>query len=180
MSYRDHESPPYPSEASKQWKHIKPYVHGNVIDLGSGGWPIVPHAIQIELPPDLFAHYTQGREPAVPIQYGGSALDLPFKDNTIDTVFSSHLLEDMAYERWPIVFNEWKRVLKGGGHMIILTPDRARWAAALAKGQPPNCEHRHEPAFGEVGRCGQMMGLRLVVERFCDEEDYSVLTVFQK
>lgn len=167
----------YPSEAAKQLKHIWPYLKGNIIDIGSGGWPVVERAIQIELPSDKFNEYTQGRKPAYPIGWHGSAFDLPFKDGMVDTVFSSHFLEDVEFSRWPSVLREWSRVLAPGGNLVILTPDRVRWNDAIKRGQPPNCAHRHEPIFGDVSRTGRNIGLRVVVERFCDDVDYSVLTV---
>lgn len=168
------------SESAKYRLLTLPYIHGNVIDLGSGGWPVVPHAIQIELPEDKFAWYNSGNKPETPIQWRGTAFDLPFKDGTVDTVFSSHLLEDV--EKWTPVLKEWVRVLKRGGILIILIPDKRLWNDALRKGQPPNNEHRHEGAVGELTTYASALGLVVLEDRLtdCFPGDYSILFVGKK
>jgi len=168
---------------TEKYRHLTlPYIAGNVIDLGSGGCPVVPHAIQVELPTAEFKHYTSGSTPMVEPQWHGSAFDLPFKDATVDTVYSSHLLEDVF--EWKPVLREWVRVLKSGGNLIILLPDKALWAAALAKGQPPNCAHKHESYAGEISQRMSMYGIP--VRTICDqlteqfEGDYNIMYVGQK
>jgi SAM-dependent methyltransferase len=50
------------------------------------------------------------------------ALDLPFEDNSVDYIVSSHAIEHMLdVEK---AFNEWTRVLKPGGLMAHKMPDR--------------------------------------------------------
>jgi len=168
---------------TEKYRHLTlPYITGNVIDLGSGGCPVVPHAIQVELPPKEFAHYTSGSTPMVEPQWRGSALDLPFKDGVVDTVYSSHLLEDML--NWEPVLREWVRVLKSGGNLIIMVPDKELWAAALAKGQPPNCAHKHEAYPGEISQMMAMYGLpvRMVKDELTRqfEGDFNILYVGTK
>lgn len=159
-----------------------PYVIGNVLDLGSGGCPIVPHAIQVELPADQFAAYNSGAKPGIEPQWRGNAFDLPFKDNTVDTVYSSHLLEDVA--DWRPVLTEWVRVLKPGGYLIIMLPDRARFQAAVAKGQPPNDAHRHESFPGELTQSMKAYGLPIqaIVDKLTDcwPGDYNIVFVGKK
>lgn len=168
------------SETSKYLELILPHVHGNVIDIASGGWPVVPNAIQIELPQAEFAHYNSGRIPSTPIQWRGSATDLPFKDGVVDTVYSSHLLEDFL--EWEPVLREWVRVLKPGGNLVILVPDKVLWNEAIRKGQPPNCQHRHEAYVGELSTYAEALGLDVVTDRLtaCHEGDYSILFVATK
>lgn len=45
---------------------------------------------------------------------------LPFADLTFDTVYSSHCLEHIVNYKMSI--REWFRVLKTGGHMVLLLP----------------------------------------------------------
>src|SRR3989344_2804146 len=52
-----------------------------------------------------------------------SALALPFKDNSIDEIISSHLLEHFSSGDAQIFFNEIYRVLKNNG-MVYLKIDR--------------------------------------------------------
>lgn len=174
----------YPSEAHKYLNLTWPYLQGNGLDLGSGGWPIVPRAIQVELPEDLFAHYTGGRTPAVPIQWhGGSVFDLPWRDSTCDYVHSSHLLEDFPRDKWRPLIAEWLRVVKPGGHVVIIVPDAARWAEAVRRGQPPNLNHaKPEPSVGEIGAIGRELGATILEDRLTDlsPTDYSILAVLRK
>lgn len=171
----------YPSEAAKCLSLVLPHLQGNVIDIGSGGWPVIPRAIQVELDAKRYADYTGGRAEDFPIQWHGDGEQLPFKDGVVDVSFSSHLLEDCYHEHWPAVLAEWSRVLKRGGKLVILTPDRQRWHDSLARGQCPNCAHHHEPIFGDVSKAGMAIGLKLIEERYCfPYPEYSVLTVFQR
>ena len=147
------------------------------VDLASQGDPVVPWAIQLELPPLEFAHYNSNHEPYGPIQLRGHADRLPFDNASLDFVYSSHLLED--YVEWSAILGEWVRVLKPGGKLIVLVPDKARWAAALARGQPPNCAHRHEAVVGELSTYAPDLGLQVVEDRLtnCFPDDYSILFV---
>lgn len=49
--------------------------------------------------------------------------NLPFEDNSIDAIYSSHALEHI--ERWRIVptLQEWYRVLRIGGELDLRVPD---------------------------------------------------------
>lgn len=169
------------SETSKHRPLTVPYCQGNGVDVGSGGDPVVPWAMSVDLPVDEFHRYNSGSDGWGTIQWRGRAEALPFKDGVLDFVYSSHLLEDF-FDWWPVL-REWVRVLKAGGHLVVLVPDRQRWAAAIARGQPPNCEHRHESFPGELtGYCGSL-GLVPVVDRFAipeDESDYTVAFVARK
>jgi len=71
--------------------------------------------------------------------------DLPFKDNTVDFVISSHVIEHF-YD--PIkTIEEWLRVVKPGGYIYIIAPhkertfDRDRPRTALAE----LIERHHHP-----------------------------------
>ena len=121
----------YGSESAKYLCLTLPFLSGNGLDIGSGGWHVIERAIQFELPSDKFNSYTGGRAPKVPIEWHGDFTSLPFKDGTLGFVYSSHLLED--FEDWLPVLTEWVRVLWSGGHIVILIPERHRWAAALAR-----------------------------------------------
>ena len=139
----------------------------------------MPWAISVDLPSEQFDRYNAGNTPENAIHWQGDALNLPFKDGTLDFVYSSHLLEDFA--DWRPALREWTRVLKKGGYLVILMPDRERWAEALRRGQPPNCAHRKE---GEVGALThETRGSLVAIEdRLTDmtPDDYSILFVGKK
>lgn len=171
MSFED-------SETAKYRHLTTQHCKGNGVDIGSGGDPVVPWAINFDLPNDAFDKYHSGHPPRSHIQYGGDAARLPFKDATLDFVYSSHLLED--FFDWDPILKEWMRVLKPGGKLVILVPDKKLWADALARGQPPNCEHRHESYPGEittyVKRLSNMTVIRDSLTE-CFPNDYSILFV---
>lgn len=170
------------SETSKYRHLTTSYCTGNGLDIGSGGDPVVPSAIQVELPPAQYATYNDGHTPQCPVHYASpdAATRLPFKDATLDYVYASHLLED--YSNWWLVLAEWVRVLRGGGHLIILVPDFERWRVAVANGQPPNSAHQHEGRVGELSQYASPLGLRVVRDSLTDltPADYSILFIATK
>lgn len=174
----------YPSEGAKYLSLTRQYLHGLTLDLGSGGWPIVPHAIQVELPSDQFNAYTGGRKPAFPIQIHGDIANLPFKDSSVDAIHCSHLIEDYSRDQWEPFFREWKRVIKPTGFIVILIPEHERWQYCVqVLGQCPNCSHYNpEPSVGDITRIAQRVGLKVKEERLTElfPNDYSILGVLTK
>jgi len=126
-----------PSETSKCRARLAPYCLGYGVDVGFGGDPIVPQAIGVDLPQP---YSDVGR---LPVQLGGDATRLVwFADGTLDFVFSSHLIED--FREVGAVLNEWLRVLKPGGRLIIFCPDEPVYRRhCAATGQPYNTHHVH-------------------------------------
>ena len=47
----------------------------------------------------------------------------PFKENTYDLVFASHVLEHVPWYRTDAALREARRVLKPGGHLQVFVPD---------------------------------------------------------
>lgn len=127
----------WPSETSKCRARLEPFCLGDGLDLGFGGDPINERAVRVDLPQP----YTQLGK--YPVQLGGSADRLHwFRDECLDYIYSSHLLEDFVDTR--AVLQEWLRVLKVGGRLIIYCPDEQRFRAhCQATGQPYNPHHKH-------------------------------------
>lgn len=167
------------SETERYRFFTAPYCGGIGVDIASQGVAVVPWAISYDLPAAEFSHYASGRLPKGPLQLRGFAEKLPFESQSLDFVYSSHFLEDVF--DWLPVLKEWDRVLKKGGRMIILVPDKERWAAAIARGQPPNCEHRHEAHVGELtGVFRQYFGHYEILQdrlTLVTPEDYTILFV---
>lgn len=169
------------SETSKQRHCTREYCTGNGIDVASGGDPVVPWAISLDLPVDEYCYYTGQPDPHnEKFQWRGYATDLPFKDETLDWVYSSHLLED--YLHWGPVLKEWVRVLKPGGNLIVLIPDMKLWNEAVKNGQPMNAAHRHEGKVGELSTYAENLNLEILEDRLTDSfpGDYSILFVARK
>jgi SAM-dependent methyltransferase len=166
------------SETSKHRALVNGYCVGNGLDLGSAGDPIVPTAIQVELPNP----YCPLMDSQYPPQLRGDATNLHwFKDNVLEYVFSSHLIEDFTPHQQRDIIREWCRVIKPGGHLVIIAPEANRWAAAVAAGQPANMAHKHEPRIGEFSDIvREIGGWDILEDRFCDGQDYSMFFVARK
>lgn len=136
------------SETAKFRNLTTPYCTGCGVDLGPGGDPVTPWAISVDLTDEAIQHYNPGYKSEA-TELKGDARNLYwFKDGVLDFVYSSGLLED--FRDWDPVLREWVRVLKPGGNLIIAVPDKAIWAEAVRRGQPPNLAHVHESYPGEV------------------------------
>jgi predicted SAM-dependent methyltransferase len=150
----------WPSETSKCRPRLAPYCTGYGIDVGCGGDPITPAAVRVDLP-QPYASYT-----TAPVQLGGDAGNLYwFKDDTLDFVYSSHVLED--FPDTAEILREWLRVLKPGGRLVIFCPDEQRFRTHCAKtGQPYNTHHQHAHFSLEFvkGLLAAIGGTRVVYE----------------
>lgn len=126
------------SETSKCRERLAPFCVGNGLDLGFGGDPISNSAVRM----DFISPYASVGK--YPVQLGGKAEDLYwFKDNVMDYIYSSHLLEDFFDTK--AVLLEWLRVLKPGGKLIIFCPDEQIFRKHCKEtGQPYNTAHVHE------------------------------------
>ena len=125
------------SETSLARERLLPYCKGYGLDLGFGGDKVQPSAIGVDLP----VPYTHvGNDP---VQLGGDARKLVwFRDEVLDYVYSSHLLEDFPAEQTRTIVMEWLRVLKVGGHLVLYQPDEQVYRAhCKATGQSYNASH---------------------------------------
>jgi predicted SAM-dependent methyltransferase len=57
------------------------------------------------------------------VRYGDVRKTLPFKNNTVDYIYHSHLLEHLHYDEGIKFLKECYRILKPGGLMRIVLPD---------------------------------------------------------
>jgi len=115
-------------------KFLKPETIG--LDLGFGGDSIVPWAINI----DLNKKYTNVGNNIQHI-YGDARKLNWFNDNTIDFIYSSHLLED--FENTEEILIEWIRVIKPGGYLILYLPNEKRYRDHCNKiGERSNEHHK--------------------------------------
>jgi len=100
----------------------KVYAKGILLDLGCGGKPyeiifsdIVEEYIGIDLPPTK----TSNKQIKKPDVYG-SALKLPFKSESFDTILCTQVLEHVPEPKK--LLEEAFRVLKGDGYLIMTAP----------------------------------------------------------
>ena len=106
---------------------IVAYLKGRGLDLGCGDEKICGEAIGI----DIAGH-------AADIKLDLSEMEALrlFGNDQFDYVFSSHLLEDFRFPE--AALQEWWRVLKYGGHMILYGPDPDYYPCIGTPGCNPN------------------------------------------
>lgn len=102
------------------------YMSGQGIDIGykgsvQGALPVLPTARGIEE-----GDYVNGR--------------LPYDENTLDYVYSSHCLEHLKDYKNPL--QDWFRVLKVGGHLVVTVPHRDLYEKKLAPPSKYNGAHK--------------------------------------
>lgn len=107
----------------------KAHATGLTLDVGCGNRPyellLAPHVkgiIGLDLPPDRDIERRPGtavqRSQAVDVY--GNATQLPFADQTFDTVVSFQVLEHVPEPQR--MMGEISRVLRAGGHLLLSTP----------------------------------------------------------
>lgn len=157
------------------------YCVGNGIDIGSGGDPVVSSAIQVDLVESAFENYGHVFSATVPIQWRGDGRNLPFKDEVLDYVYSSHLLEDFL--DWTPLLTEWIRVLKPGGNLVIIVPDKFMFNECIRLHGGGNASHKHESYEGELTSVIQNYGKFQVVydkRQTTHPLDYNIVFIAQK
>lgn len=124
------------SETAKCRKRLKKFVKGYGVDIGYGGDPILDQAITI----DLAEPYIKVGDHS--LNLAGDARNLYwFRDEVLDFVYSSHLLED--FEDTKEVLTEWLRVLTIEGYLILFCPvEQAYREYCKSMGQPRNQAHK--------------------------------------
>lgn len=126
----------YPPETLKCRSRLAKYCVGNGLDIGFGGYSINDTAITLD---KKIPHVDFGFRKT---NFIGDACDLSWlRDNSLDYIFSSHVLED--FENTLIILLEWIRVLKVGGRLVLYLPDQKSYSSyCLEKGQSPNPNHK--------------------------------------
>jgi SAM-dependent methyltransferase len=87
---------------------------------------------------------------------------LPFRDESLDYAFSSHIIEHFSHREVAEALSEWARVLKKGGTMEIRCPDlRARALLFFLRPSWGNVKDIYggQSYNGDQHRCGFSYGL---------------------
>lgn len=69
------------------------------------------------------------------IDYVCQADELPFDDNTLDEIYSRHLIEHFTLKEFLKVLQEWNRVLKTNGEIYIVCPNLLWHLQQIVKGK---------------------------------------------
>jgi SAM-dependent methyltransferase len=89
----------------------------------------------------------------------GSAIAIPFPDQSFDTVVSWEVIEHIPREAEPKMFAEVNRVLRPGGRFLLSTPNR-HWLSILLDPTVLMIDHRHY-AIEFLDRIARGQGFRL-------------------
>lgn len=109
-----------------RWE-VVPWTSGEGLDLGCGGAKLWATSIGVD----------SGRSAA---NVSGDITRLLFLDASMDYVYSSHALEDIADTEAALA--EWWRVLKVGGHLVLYLPHADYYPR---RGEPgANPAHKHD------------------------------------
>jgi SAM-dependent methyltransferase len=109
------------------------------LDLGFGGSAVVRSVLTFDQP---HPYTNVGGDKQI---LKGDARDLSmFCDGALDYVYSSHLLEDFPPEQTLSVTQEWLRVVRKGGRLVLLLPDEPVFREHCARtGQGYNLNHQN-------------------------------------
>lgn len=166
-------TPPDISETSKHRDWFLPYTQGFGMDVGFGGDPLTANCIAFDLPQP----YTSVG--MAPQHLGGNARVIPLSDNTLDWIYNSHLIEDFTYDEQIPIVQEWLRVLKPGGRLLILAPDQQRFLAHYAAtGQRTNENHKESDyslaTFKRYVLAGGNIPAKILAENNFDDYSWAI------
>ena len=134
---------PQGNEAAKIKYDIVPYTRGQGLDLGCGMYKAYPHFIGVDnrkqWGDNLPAYDEYALRMNVDINCNCSNLDI-FTSNSMDFVFSSHLLEHI--ENTEKTLKGWWRVIKPGGYLLLYLPHAEFYPKVGEPGANP--DHKHD------------------------------------
>ena len=124
-------------ESDKVKYDVLPYLLKGGLDLGCGPAKVWPHLIGVDSGKDVQLFGVRMKPDMVLPDCASLGI---FADGSMESLFSSHLLEHI--EDWHGALREWWRVLKVGGYLVLYLPHRDLYPRI---GQPgANPDHKHD------------------------------------
>lgn len=90
-----------------------------------------------------------GDDPNMKVDIVCDAVKLPYDDNVADFIYAGHLVEHFYPDTLPFAIQEWNRVLKKGGKLVIITPDCGSVFKDYAAGKI-NIESTWQQVYGRI------------------------------
>jgi ADP-heptose:LPS heptosyltransferase/predicted SAM-dependent methyltransferase len=168
---------PQGDEAGKIAWELPKWTRGRGLDLGCGPKQTYAHFIRVDNLTDarLFGQYIK---PDIRVD---TAEDLSvFSSESMDFVFSSHLLEHIAPERVVKTLKEWLRLIKIGGYLVLYLPDEDEYPKCGEAGANPdhkwNVNRDRLIAYMEKAGPWDLVDF----QKRNEGDEYSLFFVFQK
>jgi ADP-heptose:LPS heptosyltransferase/predicted SAM-dependent methyltransferase len=161
-------------ESAKIRWELVPYTAGRGLELGSGPAKAFPHFIGLDANQD-YIKVSHALRP----ELCSDCCDLQmFASDSMDFVFSSHLLERV--EDYQAALKEWWRVIKPGGHLCLYLPHKDLYPNIGQNGSNP--EHKHDFAPADIERAMLKIGSwdQLEDQKRDQGEEYSFFQVYKK
>lgn len=163
---------PQGNESAKIKWELVPYTRGKGLDLGCGPYKTFPHFIGVDN--GNHAQFGWNIKPDVFVE---TCEDLSlFASQSMDFVFSSHLLEHIA--DYPKALKEWMRVLKPGGYLILYLPDEDEYPKVGEEGANP--DHKWNVNYDKVVEAMSGSWDLVDFQKRNEGFEYSLFFVFKK
>jgi predicted SAM-dependent methyltransferase len=155
---------------------VEQYCRGLGFDIGCGTNRLAPTVLTT----DWYSH--TDTDMIWNCVAGAGKWEYPFREDRFDFVFASHVLEDFAPDEIQWVFDEWLRIIKKGGYLVILVPD-------MEGGRYPDWDEKFTDDDEEVKsgkrQSGELKGNpshrvtmgKTLMTKLISESKYSLLTV---
>lgn len=91
---------------------------------------------------------------------------LPYQDNSVDHIYSSHVIEHFSRRQWDFVRKDWARVLKPGASMDLRCPDLFKLCQNFA--DAPDQFVRLEQIYGQQAHPGEFHKNGFTVQSLTD------------
>jgi predicted SAM-dependent methyltransferase len=159
-----------------RWEIIQ-WTRGRGLDLGCGPQKTFPHFIGLDnnIDAQLFGI------PANPDIRVDTCENLSlFSSKSMDFVFSSHLLEHIPPENVTACLEEWMRVIRLNGYLVLYLPDKSLYPNVGQLGA--NKDHKWDPDYESVVSFAEKVsrGWDLIDYQLRDNDnEYSGLYVFK-
>ncbi|MFK7941812.1 MAG: methyltransferase domain-containing protein [Paracoccaceae bacterium] len=165
---------PQGNEAGKIAHRIVPYTRGEGADIGCGPHKAFPHMIGVDNCKD-----TELFNIHIKPDIDCDVRELPFKDESLDFIFSSHTLEHI--EDAGAALEEWMRCIKPGGHLVLYLPHKNYYPNIGTPGSNPDHKHDFTNADVTVLMDSTNYGWELLVDEWRNQgTEYSLFQVYKK
>lgn len=168
---------PMGDEASKVKFDVVEFTRGVVLDLGCGPSKAFPHFLGVDSCKDTELFGIQMR-PDLKVEDCGDLSEV-VNDESVDAIFSSHLLEHI--DDYRSALKDWWRCIKNDGYLILYLPHKHFYPNIGQVGANPDHKHDFEPSdiinvIQEIS-----VGCDVIVrEDRNDGREYSFLLVLKK